>query len=78
MAHLMTIQSEDNRRIEALKARVGAKSKVEILRRALDELEKKVEQERRLERWKKAAALVGTDSALVNREFQSHSRLKRS
>ena len=77
MGQPLMIQPEDNERLEELKKAVGAKTKVQVLREALDALEKNVERHRRVARWKRAAALVGGESAKVNREFQTYSRLKR-
>lgn len=71
------IQPEDNERLEELKKAVGAKTKVQVLREALDALERNVERQRRVARWRRAAALVGEESAKVNREFRAYSRLKR-
>ncbi len=76
MGQPLMIQEEDNQRLEELKKATGVKTKVQVLRDALDVLERSLEQKRRMARWRRAAALVRNDSARVNREFQSQSRLK--
>lgn len=76
MGKPLMIQEDDNRRLESLKKALGAKSKVQVLRDALDALDRDLQRERRIRSWKRSAALVRADSARVNREFQPHSRLK--
>lgn len=73
----LTIQIRDNERIEQLKKKLGAKSKIEVLRLALQSLEADLARTERLERLKKAVQSVKKTSAEVNREFQTHSLLKR-
>lgn len=70
------IREEDDQRLEGLKKAVGAKTKVQVLRDALDALERNLERDRRIQRWKRSAALVRGESAKVNKEFQPRSRLK--
>ena len=72
------IQYEDDRRLEDLKKSLKTKTKVEVLRRALDALEDQVQRTMRVTRWKKAARVVAKESARVNKEFQRHSLLKKS
>ncbi|MBI3540962.1 MAG: hypothetical protein HY073_02335 [Deltaproteobacteria bacterium] len=74
----LTIQPEDDRRLEAFKRPLGAKTKIEVLRTALDTLEEKLKGQKRLQRLRHAAGLVAGESARVNREFQRHSLLKKS
>jgi len=66
----LMLRDEDDRRIERLKARLGAPSKVQVVRSALDLLEAQAEREERIARWKRAAALVAEESARVNAEFR--------
>jgi hypothetical protein len=73
----LMLQEADARRIEALKKRLGARTKVEVVRTALDALEREANRVERVERWKRAVALAGSESRRVNRAFQKHSRLKR-
>lgn len=72
-----TIQTADNERLVQLKSLVKAKSKVEVLRRALDLLEEEVAKQKRLKQWKSAAKRVGAQSARVHRDFQKYSLLKK-
>ncbi len=74
----LTIQNDDNERLEFLKKKMGVKSKIEVLRRALNALEEEIERKERAQRLAKAVLLVKESSAEVNREFQKHSRLKKS
>ncbi len=76
MGKPLTIQIEDDYRLEFLKKTLGASSKVEVLRRALDSLEQNLIRQKKMHQWKKAAELVAHESVRVNREFQKHSRLK--
>jgi len=77
MGRPLMIQEEDERRIEALKKKLGIQYKVDVLRAGIDLLEKEAERRNRVKRWKKAAALVSKTSHEVNSEFRSHSRMKR-
>ncbi|HLB59800.1 MAG TPA: hypothetical protein VJL87_06955 [Bdellovibrionota bacterium] len=78
MAKPMMLQKEDDEKIENLKRKIGAKSKVAVVRIALSLLEQKTERAARISRWKKAAKMVAKSSAEVLEEFQPHSRIKRS
>jgi hypothetical protein len=71
------LQEDDQQRIEALKKRLGAKTKIEVLRTALDLLERDAERAERVARWRRAVRLVAGESRRVSREFQRHSRLRR-
>jgi hypothetical protein len=77
MGKPLTIQNEDDRRLLSLKRPLGAKSKVEVLRRGLDLLERELSRQDRVKRWKRAAELVAAQSARVHRNFQKQSRLKK-
>ncbi len=76
MGKPLMIQPEDERRIEALKEKIGVRTKVDVVRAGLHLLEKETERRERVSRWKNAAHLVSKNSAEVNKEFQRHSRLK--
>ena len=76
MGKPLMIQAADDQRIEDLKERLGAKTKIAVVRAGLDLLEIETERCKRIERWKKAATLVSASSRGVNAEFQKHSRLK--
>lgn len=70
------IQLGDEKRIVALKERLNARTKIDVVRAGLDLLEREAERRERIERWKKAAALAVESSHEVNQEFQKLSRLK--
>lgn len=76
MGKPLMIQEEDNEKIEVLKERMGAKTKIEVLRSALTLLEEKVSREDRIKRWKKAALAVGLSDMEVLREFQTKKRFE--
>ena len=71
------IQEDDDRRIEGLKKRLGARTKVDIVRAGLDLLEREAERRARIVRWRRAARLVAETSRAVNAEFRSHTRLRK-
>jgi len=77
MGKPLMIQEEDDRRIESLKRRLGIQRKVDVLRAGIDLLEREAERRERIQRWKRAAAVVASTSREVNAEFQAHSRLNR-
>jgi hypothetical protein len=77
MGKPLMLQEADAARIEMLKKRVGARTKIEVVRRALDLLERSAEREERMARWRRAAKMVARESRTVLREFQRHSRLSR-
>lgn len=77
MGKPLMIQPEDEQRIENLKERLGARTKVEVVREGLRLLEKETERRARIDRWKRVAGMVAGQSHEINREFQRNSRLKR-
>ena len=77
MGKPLMIQEADDQRIETLKKRLGARTKIDVVRSALDLLERDAERTERVIRWRKAAGLVAAESRRVSREFQRHSRLHR-
>lgn len=78
MGKPLTIQEEDDERIEILKAKLNAKSKIDVIRQALTVLEEEIQYNERIARWGRAVQQVKRTSSKVNREFQAHSRLKRA
>jgi hypothetical protein len=74
MGKLLMLRDDDDRRIERLKTRLGAPSKVQVVRSALDLLEARADREERIVRWRRAARLVAASSAKVNREFRPGAR----
>jgi hypothetical protein len=77
MGKPLMLQEADAERIEILKQRMGARTKIEVVRSALDLLERSTERGERARRWERAVKLVASESRAVQREFQRHSRLKR-
>lgn len=78
MGKPLTIQEDDEEKIDELKKKLGARTKIEVVRAGLDLLEKEILRENRVKRWKHAAQIVSEESYRVTREFQKHSRLKRN
>lgn len=78
MGRPLMIQEDDDRRIERLKRRLGIATKIDVVRAGMALLEQDAQRRERLEQWKRVAARVATNSARVNAEFRSHSRLKRA
>jgi hypothetical protein len=74
MGKPLMIQIEDDSRIEKLKAKLGAKSKVDVVRAALSLLEDSVSKADRIKRWEKAARVVGKSGLNVLKEFQTPKR----
>ena len=77
MGKPLMLREEDDRRLERLKSRLGAPSKVAVVRSALDLLEIQAAHAERVVRWRKAARLAAASSDEVLRDFQPHSRLRR-
>jgi hypothetical protein len=73
----LMLREDDDRRIERLKRRLGAPSKVQVVRSALVLLEVQADREEKIARWRKLVPLLAESSAEVNRDFQPHSRLRR-
>jgi hypothetical protein len=78
MGKPLRIQPEDERRIENLKEKMGARTKMEIVRAGLTLLEQETAKLERIDRWKRAAKVVSAQNAEINKEFQRYSRFKRS
>jgi hypothetical protein len=77
MGKPLMLQDAGADRIEMLKKRLGARTKIEVVRTALDLLEQRAERAERVERWRRAAKLAARESRAVNREFRAGSRLRR-
>ena len=78
MGKPLMLQEEDDRRIETLKAKLGAPTKVAVVRAGLDLLEREALRAARVKRWRRAVPLVAAESRRVNAEFRPPSRLKRA
>jgi hypothetical protein len=77
MGKPLMLQEGDAERIEVLKKRIRARTKIEVVRTALDLLERSTERSARMRRWERAVALTAQESRAVGRELRGHSRLKR-
>lgn len=77
MGKPLMLQEDDADRIEILKRRLGARTKIEVVRTALDLLERNAERTERVARWRRAAKMVGGESRKVGSDFRRHSRLSR-
>jgi hypothetical protein len=78
MGKPLMIQVGDEQKIEELKEKLHAKTKIEVVRAGLRLLERELDRIEKAERWKKAAATVAASSKEINQEFQQYSRLKRT
>lgn len=77
MGKPLMLQPEDAERIESLKKRLGARTKIEVVRSALDLLERDAERAVRVAKWRRAVGLVVPESRAALRDFRAHSRLRR-
>ena len=76
MGKPLMIQPEDDNRIESLKEKTVARSKVDVVRAALTLLEEDVKRSERVKRWERAAKVVGKSGLDVLKEFQTKERFK--
>lgn len=72
----LMIQKTDNNKIEYLKKELHIHKKIDVIRAGLLLLEKEAQRLQKIKRWKKAAKLVAKNSQEINKQFQSHSRIK--
>lgn len=77
MGKPLMIQLEDDSRIEAIKEQTGVKTKIEVVRRALALLEEQLARQRRIQRWEKAARIVGKSGMDILKEYSSKNRFKK-
>ncbi len=73
MGKPLTIKESDDEKLLMLKKQTGAKSKVEVLRLALNLLELDIAKKDRIKRWKKSARIVGDSGLEVLNEFNANS-----
>ena len=73
----LMLQESDAKRIERLKQRLGARSKVEVVRTALDLLERDAERATRVTRWERAVKRAARTSARALADFRRHGPLNR-
>jgi hypothetical protein len=77
MGKPLMLRDEDDKRIEHLKRRIHAKSKVDVVRRGLELLERDTDRQERIARWRHAAELVRDRDHDVGRDFRRNSRFAR-
>ena len=77
MGKPLMLQEDDAERIESLKKRLGARTKIEVVRSALDLLERDAERAERVVKWRKVVRRVVPESRAALRDFRAHSRLRR-
>lgn len=76
MGKPLMLQPEDDTRIEVLKEKTGAKSKVDVVRTALSLLEADIKRTERVKRWERAAKIVGKSGLEILKEFQTTTRFR--
>ena len=77
MGKPLMLKESDIQRIDRLKVRLDAPTKVDVVRTALDLLERDTDRAERVARWKKAALRVAKSSRKTLQDFRGHSRLRR-
>ena len=77
MGKPLMLQDADAERIESLKKRLRARTKIEVVRSALDLLERDAERAERVAKWRRVAGVVARQSRAALRDFRPHSRLRR-
>ncbi len=77
MGKPLMLQEADDARIESLKKRLKASTKIAVVRSALDLLERDAERAERVAKWRKAAGVVARESRASLKAFRPHSRLRR-
>ena len=78
MGKPLMLQDQDAKRIESLKKRLGAPTKIAVVRSALDLLEQSAARRERIARWRRAVRLAARESRVVLHEFRRRSRLHRA
>lgn len=77
MGKPLMLQEADNARIESLKKRLHARTKIEVVRSALDLLERDAERAERVAKWHKAVGVAARESRTALRDFHRGSRLRK-
>ncbi|WP_374078993.1 hypothetical protein [Bdellovibrio bacteriovorus] len=77
MGKPLMIQLDDDKRIEELKKKTGAKTKIDVVRAALTLLEHDVKRTEKIQRWQRAAMIVGRSGLDVLKDFQTKDRFKK-
>ncbi len=77
MGKPLMIQEHDDEKIEDLKEKTGMKTKIDVVRSALNLLEAEVERRNRVKRWQKAVKVVGDSGLDVMSGFKRAGRFKK-
>ncbi len=77
MGKPLMIQAEDDVRIEKLKEKMGAKTKIDVVRTALKLLEADISRAEKVKRWEKAAHVIGKSGLEVLKDYQTSNRFKK-
>lgn len=77
MGKPLMLQERDAERIETLKKRLRARTKIEVVRSALDLLERDADRAERMKRWRRAVRVALSESRAALQDFQPQSRLRR-
>jgi hypothetical protein len=77
MGKPLMLQEADDERIESLKKRLKARTKIAVVRSALDLLERDAERAERVTKWRKAVGVVARESRAALKDFRPHGRLRR-
>lgn len=76
MGKPLMLQEADAARIESLKKRLHVRTKIEVVRSALDLLERDAERTDRIAKWNKAVGVAVRESRTALRDFHPHNRLR--
>lgn len=76
MGKPLMLQEADAKRLELLKRRIQARTKIDVVRQALGLLEREAERAERVLRWARATRIAAAESRRVNRDFRGASRLR--
>ena len=76
MGKPLMIQEEDNDQIEFLKEKIKAKTKIDVLRTALNLLAEKIEKEEQQKQWEKAVHAVGNSGMETLKDFKITNRFR--
>ncbi|MGH7788229.1 MAG: hypothetical protein ACRERC_15270 [Candidatus Binatia bacterium] len=71
------LQDADAARIESLKKRLQARTKIDVVRSALDLLERDADRTDRVAKWRRVVGVVAPESRAALRDFRPHSRLRK-
>lgn len=76
MGKPLMIQMEDELQILRLKEKMGAKTKIDVVRKALNILEDQLRHQEKAERWIRSAKVVKDSGLEVLKEFETKNRFK--